>query len=156
MHSKCRAKNVQEILLLEGKIKRYLWNLQKLLKLVLWVLMMIFMINLSISTVFYMKKYFWTKFFQNGHCDVEGAPVGRDHSIAILLTRLNLSTNNMGHMCNIWNKSGQLFATHSLTDLYPPTLTNEKQKLHTYVCNKQENCLRFIYSKNYLVHDFCH
>ena len=33
VHSKCRAKNVQEILLLEGKIKRYLWNLQKMLNL---------------------------------------------------------------------------------------------------------------------------
>ena len=68
VHSKCRAKNVQKILLLEGKIKKYLWNLQNMLKLVLWVLMMIFMKNLPISTVFYMKNNFWTKISQNGHC----------------------------------------------------------------------------------------
>ena len=72
VHSKCRAKNVQEILLLEGKIKRYLWNLQNMLKLVLWV---IFMISLPISTVFYMKNKnnFRTKISQNRHCDNVGA-----------------------------------------------------------------------------------
>ena len=35
VHSKCRAKYVQKIWLLEGKIKRYLWNLQNMLKHVL-------------------------------------------------------------------------------------------------------------------------
>ena len=62
----CRTKNVQEIWLLE----RFLRNLQNMLKLVLWVLMMIFMINLPISTAFYMKNNFWTKIPQNGHCEL--------------------------------------------------------------------------------------
>ena len=30
--------------------------------------MMIFMTNLPISSVFYMKNNFWTKISQNGHC----------------------------------------------------------------------------------------
>ena len=43
-------------------------DIQKMLKLVLCVLMMIFMINLPISTVFYMKNNFRTKISRNGHC----------------------------------------------------------------------------------------
>ena len=42
---------------------------KNMLKLVFWVLMMIFMINLPISTVFYMKNIFWTKISINGHYD---------------------------------------------------------------------------------------
>ena len=43
-------------------------DIQKMLKLVLCVIMMIFMTNLPISTVFYMKNNFRTKISRNGHC----------------------------------------------------------------------------------------